>query len=64
MTEEKKGNEKKEEKKESDNKATKDEKKVEVITAIYKLNLHCQECGNKIKRHLLITQGTHTNLSL
>lgn len=39
----------KEEEKKKDN--------IEVITAIYKVNLHCPECGNRIKRHLLTTQG-------
>lgn len=29
----------------------------EVITAIYRVNLHCQECGSKIKKHLMTTQG-------
>ena len=39
--------------------ARKEEKKedIEVITAIYKVNLHCKECGSKIKKHLTITQG-------
>ncbi|CAJ1948682.1 unnamed protein product [Sphenostylis stenocarpa] len=38
----------------------KEEKKkeeVEVITAIYKVNLHCNECGRKIKKHLMMSQG-------
>ncbi|KAK7243477.1 hypothetical protein RIF29_38274 [Crotalaria pallida] len=29
----------------------------EVITAIYKVNLHCQECGSKIKKHIMTSQG-------
>ncbi|CAI8608280.1 unnamed protein product [Vicia faba] len=33
---------------------------IELIIAIYKLNLHCQECGNKIKKHLLTTQGVQS----
>ncbi|RDX57597.1 Heavy metal-associated isoprenylated plant protein 4, partial [Mucuna pruriens] len=43
--------------------AEKEEKKkeeVEVITAIYKVNLHCNECGSKIKKHLMITQGVQS----
>ncbi|TKY68772.1 hypothetical protein E2542_SST05032 [Spatholobus suberectus] len=39
--------------------AEKEEKKkedIEVITAIYKVNLHCKECGSKIKKHLMITE--------
>jgi hypothetical protein len=53
----------KEEKKDEKGKAKIEEKvekkknEIELITAIYKLNLHCQECGNKIKKHLLTTQG-------
>lgn len=51
----------KEEKKDEKGKDSKNEEKkkddIELITAIYKLNLHCQECGNKIKKHLLTTQG-------
>ncbi|KAL2319343.1 hypothetical protein Fmac_028312 [Flemingia macrophylla] len=35
-------------------------KDIEVITAIYKVNLHCKECGEKIKRHLMITQGVQS----
>ncbi|XP_020207488.1 heavy metal-associated isoprenylated plant protein 4 [Cajanus cajan] len=35
-------------------------KEIEVITAIYKVNLHCKECGNKIKRHLMITEGVQS----
>lgn len=33
------------------------EKKVDVITAIYKVNLHCPECAAEIRRPLLRTQG-------
>jgi hypothetical protein len=53
----------KDEKKDEKGKAKIEEKvekkkdEIELITAIYKLNLHCQECGNKIKKHLLTTQG-------
>jgi len=51
----------KEEKKDEKGKDSKKEEKkkddIELITAIYKLNLHCQECGNKIKKHLLTIQG-------
>lgn len=54
----------KEEKKDEKGKDSKNEEKkkddIELITAIYKLNLHCQECGNKIKKHLLTTQGVQT----
>ncbi|KAI9087142.1 hypothetical protein K1719_030906 [Acacia pycnantha] len=48
----------KEEKKEDKGKE-KEEKKEgsEVINAIYKVNLHCQQCVTKIKKHLLVTQG-------
>ncbi|KAK4268019.1 hypothetical protein QN277_024726 [Acacia crassicarpa] len=48
----------KEEKKEDKGKE-KEEKKEgsEVINAIYKVNLHCQQCVRKIKKHLLVTQG-------
>lgn len=52
----------KEEKKDEKGKDGKEEKKkvdIEVITAIYKLNLHCKECGNKIKNHLMTTQGIY-----
>lgn len=31
----------------------------EMITAIYRVNLHCQECGSKIKKHLMTTQGIY-----
>ena len=31
--------------------------KAEAITAIYKVNLHCQQCWREIKRPLLKTQG-------
>ncbi|KAF9669720.1 hypothetical protein SADUNF_Sadunf14G0136500 [Salix dunnii] len=39
------------------------EKKVaekEVITAVYKVNLHCQQCARDIKKPLLTTQGVHS----
>ncbi|XP_054784990.1 heavy metal-associated isoprenylated plant protein 4 [Prosopis cineraria] len=52
--------EKKEEKgKEKEENKKNDEKKEgsDVINAIYKVNLHCQQCGRKIKKHLLVTQG-------
>jgi len=39
----------------------KKEEELEVITAIYKVNLHCKECGSKIKKHLMITQGNNNN---
>ncbi|XP_030550871.2 LOW QUALITY PROTEIN: heavy metal-associated isoprenylated plant protein 4 [Rhodamnia argentea] len=35
------------------------EKKVDLITAVYKVNLHCPECAGEIKRPLLRTQGVH-----
>nr|XP_007134282.1 hypothetical protein PHAVU_010G034200g [Phaseolus vulgaris]ESW06276.1 hypothetical protein PHAVU_010G034200g [Phaseolus vulgaris] len=38
----------------------KKEEELEVITAIYKVNLHCKECGSKIKKHLMITQGVQS----
>ncbi|XP_021912671.1 heavy metal-associated isoprenylated plant protein 4 [Carica papaya] len=38
--------------------AAKDEKeKLEVITAVYKVNLHCPQCAFQIKKPLLRTQG-------
>ncbi|XP_027337016.1 heavy metal-associated isoprenylated plant protein 4 [Abrus precatorius] len=43
--------------------AGKEEKKkedIEVINAVYRVNLHCMECGNKIKKHLLITPGVQS----
>lgn len=55
--EEKKKDEGKEEKKKDEGKEEKKKDDNEVITAIYKVNLHCQECGNKIKKHLMTTQG-------
>lgn len=39
--------------------AGKEEKKVDVITAVYKVNLHCPECAGEIRRPLLRTQGVH-----
>ncbi|CAN1269883.1 Heavy metal-associated isoprenylated plant protein 4 [Linum perenne] len=40
------------------------EKKVtvkrQVITAVYKLNLHCQQCAFHLKKPLLSTQGVHS----
>ncbi|OMO89932.1 hypothetical protein COLO4_19511 [Corchorus olitorius] len=33
---------------------------IEVITAVYKLNLHCPQCASKIKNPLLRTQGVHS----
>ena len=50
--EEKKGDEK--------GKDSMEEKKkegIEVITAIYRVNLHCPQCGSKIKKHLMTTEG-------
>jgi copper chaperone CopZ len=29
----------------------------DVITAVYKVNLHCQQCARDIKKPLLSTQG-------
>ncbi|KAJ6874114.1 hypothetical protein NC651_032832 [Populus alba x Populus x berolinensis] len=40
-----------------------EEKKVtekDVITAVYKVNLHCQQCARDIKKPLLSTQGVHS----
>ncbi|KAI4353765.1 hypothetical protein L6164_002693 [Bauhinia variegata] len=45
-------------KKEKEKEEKKDE--IEVITAIYKVNLHCKECGQKIKKHLVVTQGVQS----
>ncbi|KAJ7950671.1 Heavy metal-associated isoprenylated plant protein [Quillaja saponaria] len=52
--------EKREEKEKEKAKDEKKDQKDEIITAIYKLNLHCKECGSKIKKRLLITQGIHS----
>ncbi|KAL5724359.1 hypothetical protein ACHQM5_007631 [Ranunculus cassubicifolius] len=46
---EEKKEEKKEAKKEGDG----------IITALYKLNLHCLQCAKEIKRPLMRTQGVH-----
>ncbi|QHO33688.1 hypothetical protein HN51_027355 [Arachis hypogaea] len=42
--------------------AGKEEKEeiIEVITAIYKVNLHCPKCGSNIKKHLLTIEGVHS----
>ncbi|WCJ22838.1 Heavy metal-associated isoprenylated plant protein 4 [Euphorbia peplus] len=32
----------------------------EVITAVYKVNLHCQQCARDIKKPLLSIQGVHS----
>ncbi|KAF2318287.1 hypothetical protein GH714_004541 [Hevea brasiliensis] len=38
----------------------KDEKKAdEVITAVYKVNLHCQKCAQDIRKPLMRIQGVH-----
>lgn len=49
------------EKDHKDDKA-KDEKKAKendggVITAVYKVNLHCPQCAREIKKPLIATQG-------
>ncbi|EOY20551.1 hypothetical protein QUC31_006929 [Theobroma cacao] len=31
-----------------------------VITAVYKVNLHCRQCARKIKKPLIRTQGVHS----
>ncbi|PRQ56796.1 putative heavy metal-associated domain, HMA [Rosa chinensis] len=55
----------KEEAKEKDRKddKAKDEKKAKekdgVITAVYKVNLHCPQCAREIKKPLIATQGVH-----
>ncbi|PKU60744.1 heavy metal-associated isoprenylated plant protein 4 [Dendrobium catenatum] len=36
---------------------SKAKEKVQVITAIYKLNLHCNECGRAIEKPIIRTQG-------
>lgn len=36
---------------------SKEEKKIEVITAIYKVRLHCPKCAHDIRRPLMRTQG-------
>lgn len=37
------------------------EKVDEVITAVYKVNLHCQQCARDIKKPLTRTQGIYIN---
>ncbi|OIT36157.1 PREDICTED: heavy metal-associated isoprenylated plant protein 4 isoform X1 [Nicotiana attenuata] len=39
---------------------SKEEKKIEVITAVYKVRLHCPKCAHDIRKPLLRTQGVHT----
>ncbi|KAE9600815.1 hypothetical protein Lal_00011398 [Lupinus albus] len=51
------GKEEKKDEKGKDKMEEKNKEEVEVINAIYKVNLHCQECGNKIKKHLMSSQG-------
>ncbi|GMY22873.1 65-kDa microtubule-associated protein 5 isoform X1 [Fagus crenata] len=48
---------------EDEKKEKEKEKKVEeaaIITAVYKVNLHCEQCARDIKKPLLRTQGVHT----
>jgi hypothetical protein len=48
--------------KEKDGKKEKEKEKVEegIITAVYKVNLHCQQCARDIKKPLLTrTQGIY-----
>ncbi|CAB4299671.1 unnamed protein product [Prunus armeniaca] len=50
--------------KEKDKDKEKDEKKEKekdggVINAVYKVNLHCRQCGREIKKPLMATQGVH-----
>ncbi|XP_062174749.1 heavy metal-associated isoprenylated plant protein 4 [Alnus glutinosa] len=49
---------KEKEKDEKDGKKEK-EKVEEVITAVYKVNIHCQQCARDIKNPLTRTQGVH-----
>lgn len=37
------------------------EKVEEVINAVYRVNLHCQQCARDIKNPLMRTQGTYTH---
>ncbi|XP_060207877.1 heavy metal-associated isoprenylated plant protein 4 isoform X2 [Lycium barbarum] len=39
---------------------SKEEKKIEVINAVYKVRLHCPKCAHDIRKPLLRTQGVHT----
>ncbi|KAK4364331.1 hypothetical protein RND71_015689 [Anisodus tanguticus] len=39
---------------------SKEEKKIEVISAVYKVRLHCPKCAHDIRKPLLRTQGVHT----
>ncbi|XP_010549380.1 PREDICTED: heavy metal-associated isoprenylated plant protein 3 [Tarenaya hassleriana] len=40
--------------------AAKEEKKEQLITAVYKVNLHCRKCACDIKKPLLRTEGVHS----
>ncbi|XP_019465368.1 PREDICTED: heavy metal-associated isoprenylated plant protein 4 [Lupinus angustifolius] len=51
------GKEEKKDEKGKDKIEEKNKEEGEVINAIYKVNLHCQECGSKIKKHLMRSQG-------
>lgn len=42
---------------EKEDKKKEEKEKVEAITAIYKVNLHCQQCWREIKKPLSRTQG-------
>ncbi|KAK4715916.1 hypothetical protein R3W88_014254 [Solanum pinnatisectum] len=39
---------------------SKGEKKIEVISAVYKVGLHCPKCAHDIRKPLLETQGVHS----
>ncbi|KAH0980790.1 hypothetical protein GBA52_007967 [Prunus armeniaca] len=52
------GAKEKEKDKEKDEKKEK-EKDGGVINAVYKVNLHCRQCGREIKKPLMATQGVH-----
>nr|GMC86623.1 heavy metal-associated isoprenylated plant protein 3 [Ipomoea batatas]GME16037.1 heavy metal-associated isoprenylated plant protein 3 [Ipomoea batatas] len=38
----------------------KEEKKIEVISAVYRVRLHCPQCAHDIRKPLLRTPGVHT----
>ncbi|WMV49335.1 hypothetical protein MTR67_042720 [Solanum verrucosum] len=42
------------------NAMSKEEKKIEVTSAVYKVGLHCPKCAHDIRKPLLSTQGVHS----
>ena len=51
----------KEKEKDGKKEKEKEKEKVEegIITAVYKVNLHCQQCARDIKKPLMRTQGIY-----